>query len=98
MMVLVIARKISSGEKIDIVGAIRRLFSQPAGALRSSPEVNGNPGESDSELLHPVDPREQNLYDSAQTIRKFLLIMATNIKQTDKAASDSSLVLGDVKS
>ena len=45
-----------------------------------------------------VDSREQSLYDSAQKIRNILLVLATNIQLTDKVASDSSHVLGDVKS
>lgn len=98
MMIFFIARKINSGENIDIVGALRRLFSPMAGVFSKSPEADGKPGDNGAAQLHEVDPREQNLYDSAQTIRNILLILATNIQRTDKAASDSALVLGDVKS
>jgi diguanylate cyclase len=91
MVILALARKVHSGESIDIIGAIRRIFSR-------SPELNGKPEENITDLPHAVDPREQNLYDSAQTIRNILLILAANIRRTDKAASASSLVLGDVKS
>jgi len=49
------------------------------------------------ELAQKVDPREQQISDSAQTIRSILLTMAANMQRTDKAASDSSQTLGDVK-
>ena len=65
--------------------------------LRRSSEADEEPEEGEASLP-PVDPREQSLYDSAQTIKNILLIMATNIQRTDKAASASSLLLGDVKS
>ena len=98
MLILVIARKISSGEEIDIVGAIRRMFSLLPGSFRRPSEKTESREESETAPPHPVDPREQNLYDSAQTIRSILLLLATHIQRTDKAASDSSLVLRNVKS
>ncbi len=99
MLILFLAQKIASGESLDIVGGVRRLFSHLAGKLRREPEENGAADEEgESVPLRPVDPREQNLYDSAQAIRNILLILTASIKRTDKAASDSSLALGDVKS
>lgn len=47
---------------------------------------------------HKVDPREQQISDSAQKIRSILLSLATAIHRTDKAATDSTQALGDVKS
>jgi diguanylate cyclase len=44
-----------------------------------------------------IDPREQQLSDSAQTIRNILLSVAKTIQKTDKAASDSTQALGTVK-
>jgi diguanylate cyclase len=44
-----------------------------------------------------IDPREQQLNDSAQTIRNILLSLATTTQRTDQAASDSSQALGDVR-
>ncbi|NVN91109.1 MAG: GGDEF domain-containing protein [Desulfuromonadales bacterium] len=44
-----------------------------------------------------IDPREQQISDSAQTIRNILLSVAKTIQRTDKAASDSSLALDSVK-
>jgi diguanylate cyclase len=44
-----------------------------------------------------IDPREQQLSDTAQTIRGILLGLATVIQRADQAASDSSQALGDVR-
>ncbi|HOP40538.1 MAG TPA: diguanylate cyclase [Geobacteraceae bacterium] len=44
-----------------------------------------------------VDPREQQISDTAQTIRGLLLSLASVIQRTDQAASDSSETLGDVR-
>jgi len=44
-----------------------------------------------------VDPREQQISDTAQTIRGLLLSLASAIQRTDQAASDSSQTLGDVR-
>jgi diguanylate cyclase len=44
-----------------------------------------------------VDPREQQISDTAQTIRGLLLNLASVIQRTDQAASDSSQTLGDVR-
>ena len=96
MLILFVVEKINSGGDFNFFGGIGRLFS----ILRRSPEVDEKQDGSDDADVKPppVDPREQKLYDSAQTIRNILLITATNIQRTEKAASDSSLVLGDVKS
>lgn len=97
MIIVFIALKINSGESIGFVAALRRVISLLPGVFHK-PSASVNPGEDISEALQAVDPREQNLYNSAQTIRNILLILTTNIQRTDKAASDSTLVLGDVKS
>lgn len=93
MIILALARRINSGENLDLIGTLRRFLA----AIRREPEAIEN---ADEEMSRQpaIDPREQNLYDSAQTIRKILLIMGANIQKTDKAATASSLVLGDVKS
>ena len=44
-----------------------------------------------------VDPREQQISDSAQTIRSILLSLASVIHRTDQAASDSSQALSEVR-
>jgi diguanylate cyclase len=51
-----------------------------------------------AEVLRPVvDEREQRLNDTAQTIRGILLSLATEIQRTEKAANDSTEMLGDVR-
>lgn len=98
MMILYLANKVSSGENIDIVGMLRTLFSLLPGFSRRSAAENEKDDKDVIKPPHAVDPREQNLYDSAQTIRNIMLILASNIQRSEKAASDSSVVLGDVKS
>jgi diguanylate cyclase len=98
MLILFIALKISSGESFDMAELFKRLFSKVKNVLQRLPEETDTPEESGAAVPLPVDPREQDLYDSAQTIRGIMLILAASIQRTDKAASDSSLLLGDVKS
>ena len=45
----------------------------------------------------PVDPREQQISDSAQTIRSILLSLASVIQRTDQAATNSSQALHEVR-
>lgn len=97
MIILFVARKIYSGENLDIIGALGRLFSLMVAAVRKSPDEAAIP-ESSGDKAQSVDPREQSLYDTAQALRNILLVMAASIQRTDKAASDSSTMLGDVKS
>lgn len=98
MLILYISHKAASGGSFDLFGGIGRLFSMVAGAVRRTPEADETAEETTVDLLPPVDPREQKLYDSSQVIRNMLLVLAANIHRTDQAASDSSHVLGDVKS
>jgi diguanylate cyclase len=97
MVILFVSLKVHSGESIDIAGIFRGIFSPLARAFGRSPKENDDLEESIPDQPVPVDPREQNLYDSAQTIRNILLILTTNIQRTDKAASDSSQLLGGMK-
>lgn len=98
MFILFIAHKASTGGSFDLFGGIGRLFSIVAQVVRRAPDGDEKLEENSTDKPHVVDPREQRLYESAQAIRNMLLILAANIQRTDKAASDSSLVLGDVKS
>ncbi|MDD2367517.1 MAG: GGDEF domain-containing protein [Desulfuromonadaceae bacterium] len=98
MLILAIAQKISSGESLDFFSGFSKLFSIISRSVRKVPENQSDDEERVAEPQRGVDPREQNLYDSAQTIRNILLILATSIQRTGKAASDSSIALGDVKS
>jgi diguanylate cyclase len=48
-------------------------------------------------VTRKIDPREQQISDTAQTIRGLLLSLASVIQRTDQAADDSSQTLGDVR-
>lgn len=98
MVTLAIARVIGSGETVDIIGVIGGMFSALIGAVRRLPGGDRGDEENGNAHRHQVEPREQKLYDSTQTIRSILLTLATSIQRADKAASDSSIALGDVKS
>jgi len=98
MIILFISMKIHSGESLGFVELVRGLFSLLPRVFARSSETDPEPDGDVAVQLQSVDPREQDLYDSAQTIRNILLTLAANIQRTVKAASDSSLVLGDVKS
>jgi len=98
MFILFIAQKVSAGEEFNFVLELRRLFSRLRGTLHHQPNSEPAHQEPSETPATVVDPREQNIYDSAQTIREILQILATSIQRTNKAAIDSSLVLGDVKS
>ena len=98
MIILFISMKIHSGESLGVVELVRGLFSLLPRAFGRLTAADPEPDGEEVGQLQPVDPREQELYDSAQTIRSMLLTLAANIQRTVKAASDSSLMLGDVKS
>ena len=98
MLIIVIAGKLSSGEGLDLFGSIRHLFSRLKNVYQRASDDGGISEEPVTAQPEPVDPREQNIYDSAQTIRTMLLILASHIQHADRVASDSSLLLGDVKS
>lgn len=98
MVVLAVAQKLSAGESLGVLDAFKRLFllmkrKQAAEKTRS---VHAGAGVSGQQK--PIDPREQYLYDSVQAVKSILLILAANIHRTEKVASNSSLVLEDVKS
>lgn len=98
MIILYISMKIHSGENLGIVELVRGIFSLLPRRFGRLEEEIPEPVCESTEPSQTVDPREQSLYDSAQTIRNILLTLAANIQRSVKAASDSSLVLGDVKS
>jgi diguanylate cyclase len=70
---------------------LTRYFRKKSDFSKARQGVNG---EADDK----VDAREQQISDSAQTIRSILLSLATVIQRTDKAASDSAQALDEVKS
>jgi diguanylate cyclase len=96
-----LARMIES-EGIDhFLDSLGRFVGYPFSLLgrlfrRILPSRN-TPKESAAAAPPRIDPREQQLSDTAQTIRGILLSLATVIQRTDQAASDSSEALGDVR-
>jgi len=98
MLVILFTSKVGSGERSDLFTAIGTLFSKVIGAFGRMSDRGETPGENKVDQPLPVDSRELRLYESLQVIRNMLLVLAANIQRTDKAASDSSLLLGDVKS
>lgn len=73
-------------------------FSLIAHFIKKKSDYNRVEQNDPEEPAKKVDPREQQISDSAQTIRSILLTLATAINRTDKATNDSNLALGDVKS
>lgn len=69
-----------------------KLFRGSAAVVRMTGGQAGRPEN------RQVDPREQQLDDTAQIIRGMLLSLATAIQRTDKAASDSTQTLDDIRS
>lgn len=45
----------------------------------------------------PIDPREQQIHDSAYAIRSMLLVLADAVQRIDQAANSSSLALNEVR-
>ena len=60
MIILVIARKMSSGDSLDLLGALRRFLLKLNIAVKSEPEPDERHGENSALPLKEVDPREQN--------------------------------------
>jgi diguanylate cyclase len=98
IVIILFANKASSDKSSGLFGRIGRFFEMVVSAISRTPTVDKARDKKSAELPPSVDPREQRLYDTSQVIRNMLLVLAANIQRTDKAASDSSLVLGDVKS
>lgn len=67
-----------------------RYFRKKSDFSKAQKGING-------EAVNKVDAREQQISDSAQAIRSILLSLATVIQRTDKAASDSTHALDEVK-
>jgi len=69
---------------------ISGIFGRKRAELADEPEPAERPEQK-------VDPREQQISDSAQAIRSILLTLATAISRTDKAANESNMALDDVR-
>jgi diguanylate cyclase len=100
-LLLLPALALARGTRLRFVGALEsavaRFFSgsyrkaEPAlgvqgGGIEAGP-LSADPAGS------PVDPREQQISDSAQAVRSILLILTAVIERTEQAASESSQAL-----
>jgi diguanylate cyclase len=98
-----LARMIESKGVDHLLDALARIVTTPFRKVRNVlGKKNVSPGDAPRKHLPPfeappVDPREQQLDDAAQTIRGMLLSLAATIQRTDKAAGDSSQALDDVR-
>jgi len=96
-----IVRMMNSAENMRFIDALWRLFSTPLSLgwiFRRRPETGTLPLKSNEDGMQKIDAREQRISNTSQTIRSILLILAANIQRTDRAASESSQMLGDVRS
>ncbi len=98
-----LARLLESKGIDQVLDSLARIVTTPfRWAKKRSAAGQQPPAPEHGEALPPiaappVDPREQRLDDAAQTIRGMLLSLAAAIQRTDKAASDSSQTLDDVR-
>jgi diguanylate cyclase len=94
-------RTLNTASVHDLLGAIGHAVSTPfflAARLfgkKAEPRETGEapPGPA----VHKVDPREQQISDSAQAVRSILLILTSVIERTDQAASESSQALNKLR-
>jgi len=96
-----LARMIES-EGIDrFLDALARIVGAPfsliGGIFRRRSALRKVRREFAEATTRTVDPREQQISDTAQTIRGLLLSLAVVIQRTADAASDSTQTLGDVR-
>lgn len=81
--------------------AIARFVAAHSGWLPRFPGKTSVPQEAGFALAEPVlpqvDPREQQINDSAQAVRSILLILTAVIERTEQAASESSLALKQLR-
>jgi len=101
LMICFLAQMVDSGGNTRYIDALWRLLTTPVlfrRIFRRQSEVGSLPLETGEYGLQKVDAREQQISDASQTIRSILLILAANIQRTDRAASESSQTLGDVRS
>lgn len=95
------ARMFESKEIDTILDAIAKMvvtpFSLCTRYFRKKTDFDKARRGIEGDVIPKVDAREQRISDSAQAIRGILLSLATVIQRTDKAASDSSLALDELK-
>jgi diguanylate cyclase len=83
-----------TGSLGSLFSGLGRLFRKREKSKPKLPEVVPEPK---TEAIQQVDPREQQISDSAQMIRTILLNLAGLIHRADQAAQNSSTTLGNVR-
>lgn len=84
---------------LDLIGrVVTAPFSGIAGYFQKKTDLNKAARGVETPPAEQVDPREQQISDSAQTIRSILLSLASVIHRADQAANDSSQALSEVRS
>lgn len=95
------ARMFDSKEINSILDAFARMMSAPFAMcskyFRRKSDFSKAQQGVNGDAADKVDAREQQISDSAQAIRSILLSLTTVIQRTNKAASDSSHTLDEVK-
>ncbi len=80
-----------------LAGLVASPFSRFSGFFRKSEPLPQPQPESRETTNSQADAREKQIRDSAQVIRDILISVAKTIQRADKAASDSSQALDNVK-
>jgi diguanylate cyclase len=95
------ARMIKSNGINRILDLIGQIVTAPFSAIADYIQKKSDMRKAERGIATPdadkVDPREQQISDSAQTIRSILLSLASVIKRADQAANDSSQTLHEVR-
>jgi diguanylate cyclase len=101
LMLYPFARMLKSAGVNYILDLIGQIVTAPFRALadyfQKKSDINKAHRGVELPDANKVDPREQQISDSAQTIRSILLSLASVIHRTDQAASDSSHALREVR-
>jgi diguanylate cyclase len=96
-----LARMIESQGIDRFLDALARIVVAPFSLIKRIFRGKDDPGKARGEAVEAesraVDPREQQISDTAQTIRGLLLSLAAVIQRTADAAGDSAQTLGDVR-
>lgn len=81
----------------DLTAMVTRRLTSLLAAIGLFFRNRGDYGGMEALVSRQVDPREQQINDSAQEIRTILLSLTGLLRRTSQAASDSSSTLGDVR-
>lgn len=81
----------------SLAGLMASPFSRISKLLRGKEPPPPSRPKPREDTKSEVDTREKQIRDSAQAIREILISVANTIRHADKAATDSSQALGNVK-